>query len=88
LFASGCNVFVTRYVPCWVVLGNGCTHTAECVVLLGLKGLAFQTFQLYANGMVVAVIAPQIVGLACMPSSVIAADKLNQGTITADEKVC
>jgi len=72
---------MSRHVRDGIGACNGFAQTGQAFVLSGLKGLALQAFQLNADGVVVAIGAPPVFGLACVPGPVIAADKLPQCTI-------
>jgi hypothetical protein len=51
------------------------------------KWLTFQAFKFYANRVVIALASAPVMGLACVPSAVVNADKLPQGAIASDVKV-
>jgi hypothetical protein len=58
------------------MLEQGRTQTFQCFILAGFKAIPLQAFQLDANGEIIAVAAPQVVGGASVPGPVIATDKL------------
>jgi hypothetical protein len=74
-------------------MGNGevleqCrTQTFQCFVLAGFKAIALQAFQLYANGKIIAIAAPQMAGGAGVPGTVIATDKLLKLALAANIKM-
>jgi hypothetical protein len=81
-------MFVPGNMGYWVVLNNRGTQCLQCLILNGLKCVALQTFKLYANRVVIAVVPAPIVGLTCVPSAVIATDELPNFAISADIKMC
>ncbi len=60
---------------------------AQLCVLSFFKWLTFQAFKFYANRVVIALASAPVMGLACVPSAVVNADKLPQGAIASDVKV-
>jgi hypothetical protein len=59
----------------------------QLIVLRGFKFIAFQAFQLNANGIVVAVAAAPVARDARMPSTLLATDKLPNFASALDEEV-
>ena len=70
-----------------VLLSKGGTKASEGVVLGGLEELAFQALQFDPNGVVVAVLASEVLRPARVPGSVVATDELPQVAIASDEKM-
>jgi hypothetical protein len=71
------------------VLGfEGLAQCCKRSVLGRLEGIALQPFQLYAYGVVVAVVLPLPAGLAGMPGAPVAIYKLYDLACAADEVVC
>jgi hypothetical protein len=62
-------------------------QTGKTLVLSSLKPFTLQTFQFYADGVVIAVPAAAVFGSAGMPGPVIAADELHQRAIASNVKV-
>ena len=87
LFASGRNVFVTGNVRNRVGLRKILAQLSQGLVLRGLEALALQALQLDANGVVVAVAAPPVAGVAGMPGPVVGADTLPEAAVSTDKKV-
>ena len=59
-----------------ITLGQGWHQDCERRVLGRLERVAFQSFELNADRVIIAVVSPAVVRLTCMPGPVIATDKL------------
>ncbi len=70
-----------------VTLKDGATQATQLCVLGVLEGIAFESFEFNANGIIVAIISSAVTGNAGMPSTVIATDKLQEFTGAEDEKM-
>ncbi|MCY1377369.1 hypothetical protein D9M69_649380 [compost metagenome] len=74
-------------------IGDRVTHAeagaqaGQAVVLRAGEGIAFQSFQLDADGVVVAVAAAAPAGTAGVPGACVGIHKLHQLAIAADEKM-
>lgn len=75
-FPTGRNVFVPRNVGNGKVPRQCAAKSRQTCVLHGLKRIAIQPLQFNANAVVVAIGAATIVGVAGMPSTFVATDKL------------
>ena len=70
-----------------VTLKDGATQATQLCVLGVLEGIAFESFKLNANTVIVAVVATPVKRLARMPCPVIAADELPKCAISPDKKM-
>ena len=70
-----------------VLRGDGAAKLLQGLVLGGFEAQAFQAFQLYANGVVVAAIAPAPLAYAGMPGTVVAADELPDLALARDKEM-
>lgn len=70
-----------------VLLGNGGAQLLKRLVLRRLKTQAFQAFELDANGVIIAALAPSPLADAGMPGPVVAADELPDLSLARDEEV-
>lgn len=68
-------------------LEDRCAQAGQCFVLRRFKDASFQAFEFNANRVVIALVLPPVSGLAGMPCTVVAADKLPKSAGAADEKV-
>lgn len=74
-------------VPNGVALGQGVAKLGEAVVLCIFKKLAIQAFQLNANAVVIAVGTASVSRSACVPSALVATDKLPEFARSLNEKM-
>ncbi len=70
-----------------VGLKKRCAQAGKCFVLRRFKSASFQSFELNANGVVIALVSSPVSGVAGMPGAVVTADKLPKCASAADEKV-
>ena len=75
-FAARGDVFVACDVFEWVVRGYAFCELGQGLVLGCFEGVAFESFEFDADGVVVAIVAPAPVGCACVPCAVVATDEL------------
>ena len=87
MFSAGRKVLMTGQVRDRVMQKQRSTDAAQGLVLCSFKQPAFQTFEFYADGVVVAVAPAAITGLASVPSPIIAADELPQCARPGDKKM-
>ena len=85
--ATGCNVLVTRYRLNGVCLGDGGNQGGECLVLCTSEDITFQSFQLNADGEIVAVVLPLEAGSTSVPGALVAADELRDLAMAVDDEV-
>lgn len=81
------NVFMPGDVGDRVALHQCAAQWHQCVVLGRLEGLAFQSFELHANGVVVAAAAPAVTGRTRVPGALVAIYKLQHLATAADKEV-
>ncbi len=87
LFPARCNVFVSRYVCNGIDEPQVLTKSGQAPVLGIFKAVAFESFELNADRVVIAARSPSVLRLPCVPGAVIATDKLPKGAISANVKV-
>ena len=75
-FAARGDVFGACDVFDWVVRGYAFCELGQGLVLGCFEGVAFESFEFDADGVVVAIVAPAPVGCACVPCAVVATDEL------------
>lgn len=87
LFSAWCNVFVSSHMRNGIDESQVLTKSCQTLVLGIFEEVAFESFELYADRVIIAVGSPSVLGLPCVPGAVIAADKLPKGAISANVKV-
>jgi hypothetical protein len=87
LLATRRNVFMAGDVGYRQARGDGCAEVGEAGVLRGFEAATFQPFELDANGMVVAVVAPAPVGRASVPSPRGQIDELHLFAVASNEEM-
>ena len=76
LLAPGCDVLVPHDLRNGITPSDCLHQMRQCRILLGRKTCALQAFQLDADGVVVALLAPVPGGCACMPGPLVATHEL------------
>ena len=87
LFAAWCHVLMSGHMGDRVVLMQILAKASQLQILGWRKHTAFQTLQLNADRVVIALGTSTVLGLPRMPGPVLGADKLDQSAITSDEKM-
>lgn len=87
LLSAGGDMFMACNVRNGIVRNQCLAQLGQRLVLRRFKLQVFKAFELNANRIVIAVIAPTPMRFACVPRAIITADKLPQHTLAGDEKV-
>jgi hypothetical protein len=87
LFSTGCDVLMPGNVADGKSQANVVAQLGQGEVLGWLEGVPLEAFQLDAHRIVIAIVAASVRRFPCMPSPVMAADKLPKCPIAADKKV-
>ena len=87
MLAAGGNVFVASDIGNGVVIANGLAQPLQRQILRRFEVQALQAFEFYADGVIIAAVAPAPVADACMPGSVVTAHKLPDLALARNEEV-
>ena len=87
VFASWRDMFMAGEMLDGIGLKERCAQSRQRLVLSKFKAIAFQPFQLDADGVVVTVVAAAIGRGACVPGAVLAGDKLPKRARACDKKM-
>ena len=80
-------MLVTRNVGDRVASDQRLAQCGQGLVLCWLKPSALQAFEFNADGVVVAVVSPAVMGTTGMPRAVVTADELPEFTVPTDVEV-
>ncbi len=86
-FTTRGNVFMTGEILNLVVLCNRPTQAVKAFILRRSEPVLLGSFQLNTDGVIVAVVATPVAGLACMPRAFVTTDKLQNYPGSPDEEV-